>query len=64
MMRNILVSEQQSPRFDVAQIFFPKACPREHCGGDVGRFAEYEGQTFKCLTCAREVKEVSLNGNG
>lgn len=55
MMRNQLVSEKQTPKFEAMKTFFPKACPREHCGGDVGRFQEYEGHTFKCLLCAREV---------
>jgi len=60
MMRNQLVSEIQTPRFESMQTFFPKACPREHCGGDVGRFQELEGHVYKCLLCAREVSKHVL----
>jgi hypothetical protein len=59
-MRNIL-SANQTPKFETNKTVWPKACPREGCGGDVGRFQEYEGHTFKCLMCNREVPTHVLN---
>lgn len=58
-MRN-LVSQQQAPKFETKKTIWSKACPREGCGGDVGRFNEYEGDVFKCLMCNREVSRHAL----
>lgn len=55
------MSQQQAPRHKVNKNIWLKACPREGCGGDVGRFKTYGPDEFKCLMCSREVPYRVLN---